>query len=167
MPPSPIVEIPFDVERVNGRNLRLYAWAMMEFKHPKTRKMLKYKIKFQIDTGADSTTVFNRDMRRLEEIGLSYEHVPELPPNEWSAGVLGERLPTYVVEDVTLTFSAVDGKAHSENLQKLRIVDIPQRENNDPYQCHALLGMVVLERFVVVFDGPSASASMMLPISPS
>lgn len=161
MCPGALVEIPFTVKRIDGRNLRLYLWARLSFKHPETSKLIRYPIEFQIDTGADVTTMSNRDMLRLAMMaGLTYQHIPQLPEKRWLRGVLGEKLPTYLLGNATLTFLTATGEAHAEDLEELRVIDIPKRDTNDPYGCHALLGMGLLERFAVSIDGPNACASM-------
>lgn len=158
MCPDSLVEIPFKVKRVDNRNLRLFVWAIIKFKHPRSGKVISKEIEFQVDTGADSTSLFNRDIMRLSEIGVSYGDFRKLPEAEWSRGILGEKFTTYSLRKVTLIFQTSQGKQHTEKLDSLRVVRIPERDNNKPYACRALLGMNLLERFNVHFDGPGETA---------
>lgn len=155
---NPVIEIPFDVRREDNRNLRLFVYVTIEFEHPGSHKVVSQEIEFQIDTGADSTTLFNSQMELLAQIGVSYADLRKLPEDDWSRGILGERLPTYSLRNVALVFKTAQGQKHCEKLRSLRAVEIPQRENNDPFACPALLGMGLLERFDIHFDGPGETA---------
>lgn|GEM_PF-2645012 len=138
--------------------MRLYLWFYVKFQHPRTRKVVGERIRFQVDTGADETTVFNRDMEWLQrQCGLSYVDIPEA--RQWSRGVMGELLPSYALPKVTMTCQTAENGDFALQLPTLRAVEIPQRENNDPYACCALLGMDVLERFSFVnVDAPGNQA---------
>jgi len=71
---------------------------------------------------------------------------------------MGEILPTYLLNDVSLIFQASNGKEHVEKIDTILAIDIPKRDNNDPYGCSALLGMDLLERFLVQSIGPCGTA---------
>ncbi len=137
---------------------------IVEFRHPRSQAQVSVDLVFQVDTGADSTTLFNLSMLRLAMCGIMYDDLALLPEAQWCSGILGERLPTYSLPAATLVFKTLGGPTHKENVD-LRVVRVPARDNNNPYACPPLLGMNIIERFDLCYDGPHgvASARRMIP----
>lgn len=99
---------------------------------------------FLIDTGAETTTILQGDVKR---IGLDRI---KLKKAEHQAYGIGGFATTYELPDVTIVFEIGRGKFHFETLEK---IDILKDEKEEVMALpFSLLGTDVLSRFKMIYD---------------
>jgi len=113
--------------------------------------MIEKQVTFLVDTGATYTSLQDKDVKRLK---IQYRDLERRAEKDWAKGIAGERIETYIMEDVRLLLLSEDKKSvgWEAELPHIGVLRHPTENWEDVKEIPSLLGMDVLSQLRLVID---------------